>query len=135
MCQPKDEVLQTGLEPLVQDLRGQTSNVRGPLDLPGITPHPLAPLHEHRVLAHELVGRHDRVPHLSVLGDQAEHDLLAGARDEYRHGARRPRLELFDAPFDPGHAPFDRPPAITRLAEPEPEPADAPPAPTPPRPH
>src|SRR3989442_5256898 len=105
------------LPPLGARLGAQASDVGGALDLARVPPDLAAPLVEHGGLACVLLSRADRVPHLRMLGDQAEHDPLAPAGDEDRHRARRTRPQLLDAAPDARQRFLEQPHAIARLTK------------------
>src|SRR2546430_14876506 len=99
MGDPEHKVLEAGLQPLVNRLRTQASDVGRALDLARISADPAAPLVQHCELPRVLIRGADRVPHLRVLRDQTQHYLLDSPSDKDRHRPRTPRPQLLAPPL------------------------------------
>src|SRR5438132_9302266 len=118
MVDPDHEMLEACLQPFVDRLGAQASDVGRTLDLAWVPANPATPLIEHRGHVRVLVRRADRVPHLGVLGHQTKHHLFATAGDEDRHRPGWARLQLLDPARDSRQYLFEEPHPIARLAEP-----------------
>lgn len=78
-----------------------TGHADRPLDGRWIATDPPAPVIENAVQAPVVARWPESVPHVGVLGHQAQRHLLAGAADQYGKLALRRRVELFQARLDP----------------------------------